>query len=325
MSNLKKGLQIYLTLQNNQMYLPDIQKEFKLNKEEIEVVKEFYDTRGMLGIEDEAVNNSNNINDNDDNVVDIDDDKCIVGWYEESPTSIIERMDSLDILNVSLMERYQSITSQITGPFLLSNPTTIIDKRTKQTIADQTEKIQIKETWTQAIIKHNILEIMIRDGNIIENKEVKPLGLYFPEGSDCPRVIFLPVESKEIREIELDNIRRCTKLKNRRFKAVPFSIEKYLKNKKPQYIILRVYPQAHVLDKLKKVFSTNLQVDSETADFVRVKIKTDSPMQYCKLLESYGKSVLVEEPKELQNQIIENAKECLAFYEKLQNGQELTS
>ena len=56
--NLKNGIK---NIEKNQMYLPDIKKEFKLNKEEIEVVKEFYDTRGMLGIEDEAVNNSNNI------------------------------------------------------------------------------------------------------------------------------------------------------------------------------------------------------------------------------------------------------------------------
>ena len=302
MSNLKKGLQIYLRLQNSEEDLLELQKECKLNQQELKVVKDFYLERDML--------------------FEVSDDEYAVGYYGGYSTSIIERIKSLDILNVSLMKQYQEITDQMTGPFILSNPTTIIDKRSSQTIQFQTEKETIKKMWIDAIIKHKILKIVTSDGTAIENSEVKPLGLYYPDGSDRQRGVYKKIVKTEnseevIDEVEFDNIRDCTELKNRRFKPIPFSIKKYLNNKKQQYMLLRVYPQAHVLEKLKKVFIDNLQEESKSDGYVRVKVKTDDPMQYCKLLESYGKSVLVEEPKELQNQILENAKECLTFYEKL--------
>lgn len=356
MNDFFTALQIYVKLQTSCELLTTLQEKYELTKKDLAGLRKFYEQRNLIFYDNneydyDARDEQADTEDVDDD--EADDDETYVGNIasmviapKNTYTSLIEKIESPDVLNASLMARYNEISDDAVNPFQRESLVPVIDKKyikkltEKNKTKDQnqqsgTEELSAKlirekqiQEWIDFICKREIVQFTIKKG-INRSVIAKPLGLYQPDGTDRVKVIFQDVKSKEIAETDITNIRyggtfgmsKVTSPKTYSNLCETFEIDEYLNNKPVKEVIARVYKpdRAHVLDKLKKVFGDKLEEETDTEKFHRVCIKVDDPMDYLELFSSYGRSVAIEEPAELREEIINEKKRILNFYYSLED------
>ena len=302
MSDFTKALKLYTWLRKYPADLEEIREEFHLTKHELAIVEEFYERRLK------TFSTSSGL---------------FIEAQEDTKSFLIEKMNSLDVLNASLMAQHYEISDLEADPFAEDSSIEVIDKRSVVLSQNQRSNQAYKCLWMKAVVKRYYVELVINGENGLETKNVKPVGLYYLDGTDRVKIIYMMEKEDTIQELDMENIRSCKILEKRRFKQICFSLEDYLNQRCDKEIILRIYHGAKVNVKLKDIFGNRFQIIETLEIYDRVSVKVNDPMEYCKLLESFGMSVIVESPGELRNRILERAKESLTYYQmegKKNNG-----
>lgn len=302
MSDFFKALKVYTYIKHNYLYHekedPDeiefweyLEDIFRLNSNELETVKKF--TENVIECYDWVEG----------------DELAFIG-DKKSVNSFIEKVDSVDILNATVMAEYAKISYE-SNPFS-NNFSKVIDKRDFYVEERQKVLPDLKKKWIEAIVKGHIVELEMKlKGECIT---VKPLGLYYPEGTNAMKLIFKPESSNQKQDVSETQIKNI-EITNRRFKKENFSVDNYLKKKNNADIYVRIYNEANAAKKMKATFGAQMEEIERKDDYIRARIHVEDPMEHRKLLESYGRSVIVESPLELRNCLCERAKKCLAWYQ----------
>lgn len=302
MSDFFKALRIYTTLNRYILETSEIKDEFDLTDEELEAVMKFYTERKVY-----RRNKKTGVY-----------HPCEKSVLESrSRSCLIEKLDSLDILNASVMAKYKDITTSGVELFTSNKSVPVFDKRPFQKEHIQKEQEAYKPRWLDAIVKRKKVEIKFRNSvnGRIAVETVKPLGLYYQSGLDQERIVYQSVNEDKLGDVELRNVKNMIVMEKKRFAPIAFSIDDYLKKGKIQEIVLRVYSkEADVDKKLADLYGNDLTEISETEEYKRVSIKVEDPMRHCELLESFGMSVIVEKPKELREKILTHVDESLQYY-----------
>lgn len=185
----------------------------------------------------------------------------------------------------------------------------------KEEHMDRKTKVPDKKmNWILAVVTNSMVSIAkITNPQTLET--VLPLGMYYNKFLDKYYCVYQKDE-KKYQELALDEISKLETLDDKHGDDVHFNIDKYIKHIQKVQIVLRVYKEANVAEKLKKLLSDNqLSVkEGELYDIFTFMVK--DAQQYIKTLKSYGKSVIVMEPADIRQEIIESTNEALNFYQK---------
>lgn len=82
-------------------------------------------------------------------------------------------------------------------------------------------------------------------------------------------------------------------------------------------MVLRVYDEGKVKKKLKKLLDDNQLNIQEGEGYSLYSFKVSDECLYAEMVKQYGRSVIIEEPKELKESMIAEIKEAFTIYEQI--------
>lgn len=176
-----------------------------------------------------------------------------------------------------------------------------------------------KLDWIWAIVKGRKVTVHIRGKNQrYEVIEASPRGLYYNQLLETYRCVF-EKEDERYDEVDLKDILNIFIHKNEKAKRKNFNIEEYIKKRRTNKIVLKVYKLdgGKVFQKIKnRVQDSNMSYE-EQDEFYRISFDADDVLQYTEVLKGHGKTVIVESPKLLRKEILDSAYRAWKEYEKL--------
>ena len=247
------------------------------------------------------------------------DDTCFVR-IEDSISVLCKKIseNNIDITNVALLdkitndEEFRKSWSQVSDVSL--EEAYIIDKGNN----DKKQMEDIKKAWIRACVKCNCLKI----NN--SAKEMLPLGLYYDCVTQKYKCVYWQENKKQKILLEtiaqIDSLEENTlSLDKNSLKEIKqtFNIYDYIKSVQVEEMELKVYDEGKVIYKLKELFKDNQCVVEEYDDYAIFRIKTDEPEEYLKVLNGYGRSVIVLKPENQKKEVIEMINNTLEKYEML--------
>ena len=251
------------------------------------------------------------------------DDDCYV--VIEDDISLLHKKideDNVDITNASLLVKlgkdksFQKIWKQVSRIPL--GEEYIIDKGNDGEITHIFETT--KKEWVQAIIKSNY--VSVKGYRWSTPQIVLPLGLYFDYVTKYYTCVYcrnIGEGLEEIRLNEIEEIEICNNQLENALKKIKqrFNIHDYVKSIQTEIMKIKVYREGKVIYKLQELLKENQYEIIEYDDYDIISFKTDDPDEYLKVLNGFGKSVIVLEPERLQDDVIEMIDNTLNKYEML--------
>ena len=179
----------------------------------------------------------------------------------------------------------------------------------------QGKRREIKLDWLNAVLMKKYVNLTYKiPSNNIKTQRVVPLGFYYTYFSDEYRCIYLN-EEEEVVEIEISNIVKVSILKER--KEYSFDLAKYLYDIRTEDLVLRVYKEGNVVKKFTQQLTGYMFEIDEKDDYMQYRIKTDNVWLYEKVIKSYGRSIIVEEPQYFREYFRKETESALTYYLQL--------
>lgn len=180
----------------------------------------------------------------------------------------------------------------------------------------------IKAGWIQAMLRGQKVQIQMELAGIHKNIYVFPAGLYYNRFLDEYKCVY--VDEKVVKkggkleyyEWSLKDIVRLMLVEDADRLYNDLDLEKYLKSIQREKMVLKVFREGRVGEKLKFLLSENQLKIQTGADADLFTFWTDDPWQYLKIIMGYGKSVVVLEPEDIREEILNRTEEALRYYEE---------
>lgn len=176
--------------------------------------------------------------------------------------------------------------------------------------------LSLKNKIIDYILSKKVINLRCNEQNDIKRyKDVISLGIYFDK---MLKEYFLVASYESIfKEIALSSIENVEELgldQSEKFET--FDIDKYLMEKRTGTLVLNVYNEASVVKKIEKLFDGYEYCIDEKEKYFLYNIKVDNPMKFKNIINNFGRSVIVEEPVKLRNEIIEESISVINNYKK---------
>ena len=231
---------------------------------------------------------------------------------------IQEKIDgeSIDVTNVSFVKgmegQIHDLWDSVSAVKL--KPEYIVNKKGNPKIPEHS--IEHKKDWVDAIVNCRSVEMKYSiSGGKMKESQVIPLGLYYDKFLEEYNCVY-ESGSGEILEIELNQIRDITVLEECHETESAFRIDEYIKSGQACKMVLKVYHEAKVFFKLKDLLADNQLQIIEHDDYDIFQFMTRDPWKYLRIINGFGKSVVVQEPDYIRDSVLSAAKEALLYYEQ---------
>lgn len=153
----------------------------------------------------------------------------------------------------------------------------------------------------------------------ISNKKIKeeekiPVGLYYDKFLQKYYGVFLE-ENGTVNEIDISDIRKVNVSKEEISNNRNFDIQDYLTEIQKYKMVLRVYDEGNVRKKLELLLRDNQLKIEKKEDYDVYSIMVSDEQLYAEKIRQFGRSVIIEEPKEIKEDMIAEIKEIMTLYE----------
>ena len=173
------------------------------------------------------------------------------------------------------------------------------------------ESNEIKQNIINAIVENKYIELTYKNkANSLISINGYVLGIYYDEILNEYFVIL-----NDYLEININSIVKFHILNKKINFKVKFDVGDYLKNKACNRLVLKVYKEANVIEKINFVFRNNKYTITNKNEYIIYNILVDNPFKYINIINNFGMSVIVMEPLDLREKIItqtKNAIKCLS-------------
>lgn len=246
------------------------------------------------------------------------DDDCFIRIVDDI-IILQEKIAGLDInvTNASFVRKVKdevySIWNRISDAKL--NPECIVNKRAEKNISEHL--LRSKKEWIEAAINCYQVVMQYRVGGRTKfyQKKVWPLGLYYDKFFQKYYCVYT-LDYRECLEIELEDVLKIFVQNEIGDINFEFNIDEYIKKTQIEQMSLKVFHEAKVSQKLKTMLNENQLEVTEGKDYDIFTFKTDNPWRYLRIINGFGKSVIVEEPSYIRENVLDTTKEALSDYER---------
>lgn len=325
---------------NRGISIKDLKKKYNLRKRDIPVLLNFiktYDVNYDMGYESISLDylvyrfaNDKELPDKEIKFEDLDEDLYEEVLYEEDIDDscfiriiddiaiIQEKISSSDIdwtnasfiegISDSIHDSWQNISNA------KLNKDYIVNKKNGVDIPEHL--LENKRKWIMAVVNLSLVYMDYRSGTgkKIARKKVVPAGLYYDKFLE--KYIFVYTADKEnYLDIEMDNIIKITVLDETYEIKPAFNIDKYIHSIQTEKMVLKVFHEAKVIQKLKELLSENQVNVKEYDGYDILEFMTGNPWQYLRVINGFGRSVVVKEPAYIQKNILDATRTALSYYD----------
>lgn len=179
-----------------------------------------------------------------------------------------------------------------------------------------------KKVWINGIIQSYWCDIKGKKWK--KTKSVLPLGLYFDYVLKRYKCVYYDEQKDCIKEDWLNELNieenKDNALVNGLANMVKsgFDIGEHIKKIQNKKMVLKAYPEANVINKLKELLRNNqLETKSEKDGCEIFEFMTDDPDEYMEVFNEYGSSVLLLEPEESKQDVLDKIDVTLKKYGEL--------
>lgn len=253
------------------------------------------------------------------------DEECFIR-ITDNVSLILKKLseDNIDITNASLLarlgedEKLRNLWNRISSVSI--SESNILTKGVKDIPSEkQQEK---KKVWIRGILQSAYCEVKTFTWKDYRN--ILPLGLYFDYVIKRYKCVYYDKKTDSRKEMRLDDL-KYIELMNQSILEEPekemkerFNIENYIQEVQKETMKIKVYREANVIQKIENLLKYNQCTKEEADDYVVFRFKTDDPDEYMKVFNSYGRSVVILEPKRLQEDVLEMISNTLQKYEEIE-------
>lgn len=246
------------------------------------------------------------------------DDDCFIRIVDDI-IILQEKIAGLDInvTNASFVKRIReevySTWNRISDAKL--NPEYIVNKKDEKNIPEHL--VKSKKEWIEAAINcfQAVMQYRVGGGTKFYQKKVWPLGLYYDKFLQKYYCVYT-LDYEECLEIELEDIFKISVQNQIGDMNFAFHIDEYIKKNQTEQMSLKVFHEAKVSQKLKTMLDENQLEVTEGKDYDIFTFRTDDPWQYLRIINGFGKSVIVEEPYYIREGVLDTTREALSYYER---------
>jgi hypothetical protein len=176
--------------------------------------------------------------------------------------------------------------------------------------SNYSQKSRVKrQLLIQSILRGEYIEIFLKGGQF-RIKGIIPVGMYYHNFRE--KTLLVADTGNKYNEFIVEEITSVKKTGENR--DVSFDLVDYLNDMRNTMLVLLVFDEANVIEKVRRAFSGYTIKEETWEQGVIFKIMVENPFFYKPFIDSLGKSVIVREPKELKETIIEEARELLVKY-----------
>lgn len=253
-----------------------------------------------------------------------DENKIYEDFSEIEEDTIIEIRDELYTLNKKLCEDDSIKLQEIVEDYCNKELNNLVEKIGNEEVFHMPYIVKgvglnkneesIKNKLKECIGFNNIIDIQLKEGANKTLRNVAPIGLYFNDVIQQYNVVITNKDG-EVKELKLNNIGNIYDIyKEKNVLHLDFSIKNYLSLKRNIPMILIVFNEAKVIEKIESSFK-NFMSECKKADEYNVyKIMVEDPLKYKDFINSFGRSIIVKEPIELRDTIIQETKNIIKKY-----------
>lgn len=253
------------------------------------------------------------------------DDECYIR-ITDNISLILKRLNesNIDITNASLLsklgedEKLRKLWNRISNVSISEN--NIIVKGIKEK-SNQKQQYN-KKIWIRGIIQPCWCEVKAFTWK--KKKVILPLGLYYDYVIKRYKCVYYDKISNSRKEVQLDELEKVELtnddilVNSLKKMKLHFNIEDYIKEIQKETMKLKVYNEANVINKLEELLKNNQCTKVDMEECVIFQFKTDDSDEYMKVFNSYGSSVIILEPKRLQEDVMEMINNTLTKYEMIE-------
>lgn len=168
-----------------------------------------------------------------------------------------------------------------------------------------------KVMWTNSILKKSMVQLIRTDGTKhICREKVLPVGLYYLAYIKEYRLIYLLNE--KICEVALQDVKKIESVSETM--DYEFDLNQYLKNRRQEKLLLKVYKEGNVLAKVAADFRGHDYSIREGEGYSEIEIHVADVFEYEERIKSFGRSVIVLKPEKLKESIHRDTLEALNWY-----------
>lgn len=225
--------------------------------------------------------------------------------------------DSIDVRNASLIQSIYEVSESWNkiSDFQMDEDYVLIKENIDLALKDKKNN---KRNWINGIVKGYEISIVYKTPDVgIKQEKLLPMGMYYNKFLNRYICVYLesPYEAKNYKEIFLDEILSVRVHTDGIPYNFEFNIEEYITSNQIDKIVLYVFHEGNVSEKLKSLLADN-QLDIKYGkDYDIFTFMTENYWQYIKVIKSYGRSVVVAEPEVVRKDIIDNINDALNIYE----------
>lgn len=176
---------------------------------------------------------------------------------------------------------------------------------------------KFKDEIIKIIGTEGIVDLEYYNGNSYERlRYVSIIGMYY-ERILRKYILVISDKNGKISELYLQDIKEIYKLykeKNELYKD--FNIKDYLKDIRNKKLILIVFDEANVINKLERIFKSFEYKVEKKEDYYIFTVNVKDQFKYKEFINGFGRSVVVKYPEKLRDNIYEENEKILKMYKK---------
>lgn len=170
-----------------------------------------------------------------------------------------------------------------------------------------------KSLWIQSILNNKCVDMNLRGTNRrIYKKEVCPVGMYYDRFLQKYYGVYID-DNGSCLEVDMSEI-LSLKETEKTFCQIDFDIDEYRQQKQQCKMVLKVYDEGNVKYKLSKLLSDNQLQKQEFQNFSRYTFYTEDEWLYADIIKQYGRSVIIEEPVYIMEEMMRDIQVTLESY-----------
>lgn len=232
---------------------------------------------------------------------------------KDTVTSYVEKLKGITKVNVpeadkNIVEKEMNKLGNVKVESLK-----LISKKRKQLDKLQQNKREIIKAILTS--KKVMIARRIHNGKI-EKIEKTPIGLYYDIFLQRYYGVF-EEEDTSISEVDLGNITFVQVSNPAIIQNCEFDIEDYLAEKQKYKMVIRVYEEGNVRKKIESLLHNN-QLEIQIKDNYNLyTFMASDEWLYAEKIRQFGRSVIIEEPKEIRECMIDEIKDTIELYAHL--------
>lgn len=220
------------------------------------------------------------------------------------------RLQDFTVGNASMPSHYKQKIKQslVNLGDVLVDELYVVDKN------EITGKIQgHKSLWVRSILNNKCIDMDFTGANRkIYKKEVHPIGMYYDKFLQKYYGVYID-DNGSCLEVDISDI-LSLKETEKTFYPIDFDIDEYRQQKQQCKMVLKVYDEGNVKCKLSKLLSDNQLHQQEFENFSRYTFYTEDEWLYADIIKQYGRSVVIEEPVYIKEEMMKDIQVTLESY-----------